>query len=109
MMRLGLPIAIVVCLIAAWQSGETLLKAEAGLRQLIAGSVIAGIQEPGHDDSSPRLADWAAPQIEGTTSSVAMSEQDWLKLADDVAPVRYLPVKTDPSPLPSQLDEQQPL
>ena len=56
---------------------------------------------PGRGERGPLLADWRGPKDSATGLSIAMSESDWLKLADDLAPVSYLPAPVQ--------NEQQPL
>lgn len=105
-MRVGLGLVLVACVFAGtWlSSGTWMQQADMGLRQLVSGTIGGtGLRV----DADRMHADWRDPHGGKTEPSIAMSESDWLKLADDMAPVSYLPAPVVPQ-APVQ-NEQQPL
>lgn len=106
-MRAGLGVVVVLgCLTGVWAvSGPWVRQAETGLTQLLTATLAVNL--PAAPERGPLLADWRGPKDSATGLSIAMSESDWLKLADDLAPVSYLPAPVEP-PAPVQ-NEQQPL
>ena len=81
----------VTAAVAAGSAGW-MQKSQSGLRQLMTGTV-AAVGSPGAEQLSD-LA-WRAPGDTAGLPAIALSEQDWLKLSEDVAPVSYL----GPSPV----------
>ena len=49
---------------------------------------------------------WHAPGTEASEPSIALSEQDWLKLSEDVAPVSYLGPQAPVANAPASVDQQ---
>lgn len=106
-MRVGLGTVLVLsCLTGVWVfTGSWVGQAETGLTRLLTGTYAVDL--PAAPASGPLLADWHGPKSGSAEPSIAMSESDWLKLADDMAPVSYLPA---PAGLQAPLqNEQQPL
>lgn len=65
-----------------------LTKAQSGLAQLMSGTISTAELSSANGASVTEIA-WHAPG--GVADqAVALSEQDWLKLSEDVAPVIYL-------------------
>lgn len=92
-----------VTALAGLASSDWLAKSEAGLRQLMSGSVAI---VPVEDPAATISAAWRETG-QDANAAVAMSEQDWLKLADDLAPVSYY---AEPASAPAAaIDDQQPL
>ena len=108
-MRIGFGATLVAVLLigAAAISGDWLRQSQSGLEQLMSGTLA-----PRHDLTVETdmgiLAGWRDPQGKSAEPSIAMSESDWLKLADDLAPVSYL-AEPGPAPKPTAPVEQQPL
>lgn len=106
-MRVGLGTVFVLsCLTGAWvSSGSWFNQVETGLTQMLTGNFAVSL--PAATESRGLRAGWRDPEGSATEPSIAMSESDWLKLADDMAPVSYLPAPVVPQ-APVQ-NEQQPL
>jgi hypothetical protein len=90
--------------LAGIASSDWLAKSEAGLRQLITGSVVTA---PVNGATVTISAAWQEPG-KGAAEAVAMSEQDWLRIADDMAPVSYY-AETPVETVTATPAEQQPL
>lgn len=89
-MRLSFGSVAVVVVVAVMGIGSTgwMSKAQSGLGQLMSGTISsAGLSSAGEAGAS-KIA-WHGPGGAGD-QAVALSEQDWLKLSEDVAPVSYL-------------------
>ncbi len=106
-MRVSLGTAIVLsCLTGVWAvPGSWVRQAETGFTQLLTGNLAVSL--PAATERGALHADWRGPKGSTTEPSIAMSESDWLRLADDMAPVSYLPAPVVPQ-APVQ-NEQQPL
>ena len=104
-MRIGLGAVLVAGIVAGtWlSSGSWVRQVELGLTQLLTGTLAVSLSPP--TESGRLLADWRGPKGSSTEPSIAMSESDWLKLADDMAPVSYLPAPVVPQ-APVQSDQQ---
>jgi hypothetical protein len=110
-MRHGLGFILLAALLGAGAilSGNWLAQSEAGLRQLMSGTIAVGPSDGlGLGARASSAANWRAPGDLPATEAVAMSEQDWLRLGDTVAPVSYYDEPPADAP-PPQSAEQQPL
>lgn len=107
-MRIGLGFALAASVLAGAVASSSgwIRQSEVGLRQLMTGTITANpAASPGHAGA---LADWRDPSANAKAARVVMSESEWLKLADDLAPVSYLSGQpADPPPVATT--EQQPL
>jgi len=99
----GLMVVAGVTVFAGIASSDWLAKSETGLRQLMSGSVA---MVPVEDPAVTISAAWREVGKDDN-AAVAMSEQEWLKLGDDLAPVSYY---AEPASAPAAaVDDQQPL
>jgi hypothetical protein len=107
-MRIGLGIALVASVVAGTVSVSAgwLQQSRTGLGQLLRGTIATS--PSGSVGRGPMLADWHDPQAKANATPIAMSESEWLMLADEVAPVSYLSEKPA-SGQPDTTGEQQPL
>jgi hypothetical protein len=78
--------ALAACAAVAFGQAGWMGKAQSGLGQMLSGTLGGG--EP---TSAARVAQiaWQGPGG-AVDQAVALSEQDWLKLSEEVAPVSYL-------------------
>lgn len=106
-MRIGFGTLVALgVLTAGWAlAGPWTRQVETGLGRLLSNAVTADMPAGALD--RPLLADWRDPAGGTDGPAIAMSENDWLKLAEDLAPVTYLPAPVEQS-VPVE-GEQQPL
>lgn len=103
---IGSGAVLALAVAAGLGSPGVMTKSGSGLGQLMSATIAPG--ELGGGTSGLGMANiaWQAPGAQAPEASIALSEQDWLKLSGDVAPVSYL----DPqAPAPAPAEDQQPL
>lgn len=102
--KIGTVAVLAVALAASLASASVMTKSRSGLGQLLSATITPA-EMRGTGDLGVTSVAWQAPGAQAPEAAVALSEQDWLKLSDDVAPVSYLGSQ-DPAPAPAG---QQPL
>lgn len=102
--KIGTVAVLAVALAAGLASASIVTKSRSGLGQLLSATITPAEMHGAGDLGVTSIA-WQAPGSQAPEAAVALSEQDWLKLSDDVAPVSYLDSQA-PTPAPAG---QQPL
>lgn len=95
--KFGTIAVIAVAAVAGLASAGILAKSRTGLGQLMSATITSAAIS-GTEGLGVTGVAWHAPGSEVGGPSIALSEQDWLKLSEDVAPVSYL---GPPTPVPN--------
>ena len=102
-MRVSLGAVLTLALVGGLAvAGPWVGNARIGFGQLLTGRF--AMELPSATTRASSIANWGGAKGSAAGPSIAMSESDWLKLADDLAPVSYLPAPAEPA-----VPDQQPL